>query len=210
MQLKVCGLKYSENIRELIAAGPDFMGFIFYPKSPRYMVETLPPSVLKDIPSRIRKVGVFVNEELEKVIDLARTYGLDLLQLHGSESPEYCTECRKHYPVIKAFGISADFDFGLLELYKNSVDFFLFDTKTDKHGGSGEKFDWELLKNSCLELPYFLSGGIGEEQIENLLHADIPPGFILDVNSKIEIQPGLKDVKKVNLIISKLKATQRQ
>lgn len=213
IQVKVCGLKDPANVREIAAAGPGFMGFIFYPKSPRYMMETLTPVVLKDIPSGIRKVGVFVNEELERVLDLARMYRLDLLQLHGNESPEYCVECRKHYPVIKAFGMSDNFDFTLLDQYKNCVDFFLFDTKTDKHGGSGEKFDWTLLKNYCLEIPYFLSGGIGEEDIDDLLLADIPQGFILDVNSKIEIRPGLKDVKKASLIINKLakcKATQQR
>lgn len=201
---KICGLKDPDNIKKLVALAPDFMGFIFYPESPRYVVNQLDKEIIKQVPGEIKKVGVFVNEKLDKTLDLAREYHLNVLQLHGNETPEYCADCRESYPVIKAFGVSEDFNFDLPEKYKDSVDYFLFDTKTAKHGGSGQKFDWRLLKNYRLDIPYFISGGIGDEDVEALIKADIPPGFLIDVNSKIEIRPGLKDVNKARAIKDKI------
>lgn len=204
IKLKVCGMKDPESIREIVDLNPDYMGLIFYPKSKRYVVDLLSPEVVREIPSTTKKVGVFVNEELEKVLEYGERYGLDFIQLHGNESPEYCKVCQKHYSIIKAFPISEEFDFNVLEHYKDVVDYFLFDTKTKKYGGSGKKFNWDLLKKYSLDVPYFLSGGIGEEDVERVLEADIPPFYCLDINSKVEIEPGKKDFNKVKLVKEKL------
>ena len=204
--LKVCGMKDPGNIDEIVQVNPDFMGFIFYPKSPRYVVGALDPGVLGRIPKAIKKVGVFVNEEREKLMQLAEEYHLDVLQLHGNESPAYCARCRESYAVVKAFAMTEGFDFESLKEYEGSVDYFLFDAKTEKYGGSGLQFNWNLLKGYNMGEPYFLSGGIGPEDIENVLAANLPGRFILDINSKVEIEPGLKDVEKVKRVSSKLKA----
>lgn len=197
-------MKDPESLKQIAGLGPDLIGFIFYPKSPRYVVEALDPSVVRQIPKNVKKAGVFVDEDLAKVFEYAERYALDVIQLHGNESPDYCKKCREHFEVIKTFAISEEFDMSALESYKEVVDYFLFDTKTKKYGGSGKKFNWDLLKNYTLEIPYFLSGGIGVEDVESALEAKIPPIYCLDINSKIEMEPGKKDPVKVQQIVDKL------
>jgi len=203
--LKVCGMKFPENIREIVQLQPDFLGFIFYPKSPRYVVEELDPQELSNIPDTIKKVGVFVNEELERLLDLANQYQLDMIQLHGEETPEYCQKVRDEFPVIKAFSVGNHLDLDHLKEYEKFVDYFLFDTKTPLYGGSGKKFNWDELNNYNLDKPYFLSGGIGVDDIEHILNREFPGTLILDVNSKMESEPGRKDVLMVRALVNKLK-----
>lgn len=211
-QLKICGMLHPENIREVAALQPDYLGFIFFKGSKRYAGEVL-PEALAALPENIKRTGVFVNETLETVLSLVEKYQLNALQLHGVESPEYCSELKVRLskmtalaPVelIKAFGINEAFDFSRLNSYPDTVDYFLFDTQTPDHGGSGKQFDWQLLTKYTLDLPYFLSGGIGVESAEMLNSIVDHRLFAIDVNSKFEIEPGLKDLEKLKAFKSKL------
>lgn len=195
LQLKICGMTDPENIRAAAELKPEYIGFIFYTNSPRYPSD-LEPAVIKALDPDIKTVGVFVDEDRVKVLRTARKFGLQAVQLHGHESPSYCQMLREEgLQVIKAFGIDANFNFSVLPDYEAVTDYFLFDTRTYKHGGSGQSFDWQLLEQYQLKQPYFLSGGIDINSLAALegLKLDNPPAGI-DVNSRFEKQPGLKDI----------------
>ncbi|MBS1503295.1 MAG: phosphoribosylanthranilate isomerase [Bacteroidetes bacterium] len=191
MKIKVCGMKYPGNISAVAALQPDYMGFIFYSQSPRFVAEL----DVMEIPAF--KTGVFVNENIGKVKKLTGKYQLDAIQLHGNESPDYCEVFKDKVIVIKAFGVDETFDFGTLEPYAGKVDYFLFDTKTSKHGGSGQIFDWSLLDRYKLDVPFFLSGGLSPENIAEVQSINHPQFYGVDLNSKFEIEPGLKDIDKL-------------
>lgn len=204
MKLKVCGLR--DNVQEVAKLCPDYVGFIFYKKSPRYVGDRFTAPKMS---STIKKVGVFVNESIENVIEIVRKYQLDYVQLHGEESVQYCRECQKEgFGVIKAFGIGEGFDFKQLTPFKSVVDFFLFDTKTASYGGSGKTFNWKLLQNYDLKKEYFLSGGISLKNLSELGKIDLEKVHALDVNSRFEIEPGLKDPKMILQFQSELKTHQ--
>lgn len=190
-------MKMPGNIKAIAGLQPDYMGFIFYGKSPRYM-GGLPADELAGLPASIIKTGVFVNEDMEKVKQLVNEYQLAAVQLHGTESPEYCTELRKQVTVLKAFGVDATFDFELLENYAESVNYFLFDTKTAAHGGSGQVFDWRMLDKYTLAVPYFLSGGLSADNLSEVKQLKHPAFYGVDLNSRFEIEPGLKDEAKLS------------
>lgn len=197
MKLKVCGMKYVDNLMMVAAVQPDYLGFIFYDKSKRNFEGVIPK-----LPKGIKKTGVFVNEYLEIVVSLTEEYGLTAIQLHGDETPDYIKELKVHLPnieIIKVFGIKNEFDFSILEPYQNEVDYFLFDTKGKERGGNGVKFDWSVLKNYPYSKPFFLSGGIGPEDVEEVkkIKDSGLPVFAVDVNSRFEMKPGLKNVKEV-------------
>ena len=187
VRIKICGMKYSDNILEVSQLLPDYLGFIFYKKSLRYFEGAIP-----EIPKSIKKVGVFVDETEENIIEKIEKYDLNLVQLHGKETPELCAKLQKIVPVIKVFSVDDDFNFQELEKYENACDYFLFDTKGKLHGGNGVTFNWEILKKYESKKPLFLSGGIGLEEIEQIKNMDLPI-FAIDVNSKFETQPGLKN-----------------
>jgi len=205
MQIKICGMKFPENIMEIAALQPDYFGFIFYDKSPRYVINKLP-----EINSNIKKVGVFVNAEYSDIIQKAKDYQLDFVQLHGEESPEFCKKIEQNsLKVIKAFNLSNDFNFSILKKYINSCSHFLFDTKGAAYGGNGQVFDWQLLENYHLEKTYFLSGGIGLENatyLNKFLKNEIAKNCIaIDLNSRFEIEPGLKNKTTLKEFIQLLK-----
>ncbi|MDM9632379.1 phosphoribosylanthranilate isomerase [Robiginitalea aurantiaca] len=199
MKLKVCGMKY--NPSEVMALGPDYLGFIFWEGTPRnFTGEEIPA-----LPREIRAVGVFVDEAIPVLIERVKTYGLRAVQLHGKESPEYCSELQerlqKENPgvlIIKAFAIGPGFDFDPLKKYTKVCDLFLFDTRGPLPGGNGTVFNWEQLKAYPHKTPYFLSGGIGEKDCPKLLaFARTPQAALcvgIDVNSKFEIRPGEKNI----------------
>lgn len=190
-------MSQASNIANVAELQPDYLGFIFYDKSPR-AISSVSAELIKYVPETIKTVGVFVNEDLELVIDNVIKYKLKAVQLHGSEEPAYCEALKETgVEVIKAFGIREGFEFNLLENYLKAVDYFLFDTQTEQHGGSGKQFDWSLLKNYRLDKPYFLSGGIGLAQIEQLNEIDDDRLFAIDINSKFETEPGFKDINKL-------------
>lgn len=197
MKIKVCGMRSPENIDALMGLKPDYMGLIFYVKSPRY-VANLQTADFNEVTNSVIKTGVFVNEDTSVVSALVDQFNLGALQLHGNESPAICQQLRSNAKVIKAFGVDGNFNFGELNKYVDHVDYFLFDTKTEVHGGSGKTFDWQMLDNYKLKIPFFLSGGLSLENLENVKHIKHPAFYGVDLNSRFEIQPGLKDTEKLS------------
>lgn len=191
-------MRDSENIRELLKLSPDYMGFIFYEKSPRDATERLDEELLKSFPASTEKVGVFVNANLKEVREKVIRYGLDLVQLHGDESVEYVAELYAvGIRVIKVFSVGESFNFDQLRKYNPFVEFFLFDTKGKDRGGTGKTFDWTLLKDYVLEVPFFLSGGIDLENIDGLGQLEDLNMHAIDVNSRFELEPGLKNLEMI-------------
>ena len=188
MMIKVCGMREADNIREVEALGIDMMGFIFWPKSSRYVSQR--PDYL---PKRVKRVGVFVDEDPEQVKRMAGAYGLDYIQLHGQESPSYIFQLRGLH-VIKAFNISTAEDLIQTQPY---VDYFLFDAKGKSVGGNGEKFNWDVLDAYQGNTPFLLSGGIGPDDTERVNAFHHPKCIGIDLNSRFELSPGLKDVAKL-------------
>ncbi|MDD5571002.1 MAG: phosphoribosylanthranilate isomerase [Bacteroidales bacterium] len=206
LKIKVCGLKYEDNIRKLAETKPDFMGFIFYPKSKRFVSESIDKNIFKILPAKIKKVGVFVNSGLDEVKFKKEKYKLDFVQLHGNETPEFCKKLsNKNISVIKAFGVSGEKDFEQVKNYQNYCTYFLFDAKTEDFGGSGKKFDWKLLDKYNSPLPFFLSGGLDMKDIEKIKKIKNSKFFGIDINSKFEINYGTKDIEKVKSFINKIK-----
>lgn len=200
MNLKVCGMKYADNIREVAKLSPDFIGFIFYPKSKRYVGGDF---VVPNIPSEIKRVGVFVNDSIENISDKVVKYKLDFVQLHGDESADFCKMISDKTSVIKAFGIDDGFDFSSLKQYEKCCDYFLFDTKSNEYGGTGKEFDRSILWNYRLSKPYFLSGGVSVEEVRSQ-KPEVRKAYAVDVNSKFETKPGFKDINKLKLLIDEL------
>ena len=190
MKVKICGMKFPNNILEISSLLPDYLGFIFYNQSTRFFDDQIP-----ELPSSIKKVGVFVNESLDEIVNKIETHRLDLVQLHGQESPEFCNNL-KHLPIeiIKVFSIDDDFNFQILDHYEAVCDYFLFDTKGKLHGGNGFTFNWEILKNYKSKKPLFLSGGIGLEELKKIEKLNLKI-FAIDANSKLEDYPGLKNIE---------------
>ncbi len=204
LKLKVCGMKYQDNILEVAALQPDYLGFIFYDASARNFEGIIP-----DLPKNSKKTGVFVNELLEIVVSLAQEYRLEALQLHGDESVAYIQEIKNHLPtveIIKVFGVQEQFDFSSMEAYTTAVDYFLFDTKGKHRGGNGVKFDWTVLRDYPYTTPFFLSGGIGPhdgEAIRQIVQSGLPI-YGVDINSKFESAPGKKNSSEVARFKNKL------
>ena len=204
LMIKICGMKIPENIYEVAALKPDFIGFIFYPKSPRF-AEPLDVDVLNTLSPTIKKIGVFVNENLENILTICTKYQLDGVQLHGTELVEMCRELKKvGYIVIKAFPIAEAYNFKVTKAYEGACDYFLFDTKTDAYGGSGLKFNWGMLDEYVGETPFLLSGGIAADDAEAILKIEHPKFAGIDLNSKFEKKPGLKDVELLKQFILQL------
>jgi phosphoribosylanthranilate isomerase len=194
IKIKVCGMRDSENIRELVTLKPDFVGFILFPGSIRYVGKNY--ELKTEIPESIIRVGVFVNELIEEVIQWVNRLELDYVQLHGEESVDYCRELfDMRVPVIKAFGINDEFDFDSLQAYSGYCDYFLFDSKSPIHGGSGIKFNWDFLSLYTLNTPVFLGGGIGIEDTADILSIKSKhPIYAVDVNSRFETSAGIKNI----------------
>lgn len=209
MKLKVCGMKFPENIEAVAQLKPDYLGFIFYKKSPRHFKGKMP-----EVPIDIKKVGVFVYSKLNKILNKALKYNLDAIQLHGEEDAVFCKKLKQALydiqgeeriqnpvEIIKVFSVGDTFDFSVLEEFEEVCDYFLFDTKGKKKGGNGIAFDWKLLEKYPIKKPFFLSGGIGLEEkktLKDFFLKDVSKWcYALDVNSKFEIKPGWKDVEKL-------------
>lgn len=188
-------MRESENISGLLALKPDYIGFIFYEQSKRYVADF--PQV--EIPSSVKKVGVFVNETIEEIIEKANKYQLDFVQLHGNETPEFCSalSAKKNIKIIKAFSVDENFDFSAIKSFEKHAALFLFDTKGNNYGGNGIKFNWELLQNYTGKTPFLLSGGISKNdaaEIKKMKHL----AFLgIDINSGFELEPGLKNIKEI-------------
>ena len=205
IKIKICGMKFSENINEIASLQPDYLGFIFYEKSPRNFENNIP-----NLPESIQKVGVFVNATLENIQEKVNEYQLDFVQLHGNESSEFCHLLQQNkFKVIKAFSVDNLFNFIALNKYNNYCEYFLFDTKGTNYGGNGYTFDWSVLEKYHLDKPYFLSGGIGTEnsdEVKSFLTKEYSKNCIaIDCNSKLELSPGLKSTEKTKQLINAFK-----
>lgn len=195
MIVKVCGMGDPAIMQQLATLPVDMLGFIFYPRSPRFVVNKVTPAEIEQLPGSIRKAGVFVNEAFDTIVDFATEYQLDTLQLHGSESPELCRQLKEEgYKIMKAFNLTKKNDYSA---YGSFCEYFLFDTPSEQHGGTGEKFDWSLLDNYQGNVPFLLSGGIGPDDADEVKLIKHPKLAGIDINSKFEISPGIKDFEKI-------------
>jgi phosphoribosylanthranilate isomerase len=209
MRIKVCGMTIPEQVEQLPELGATFAGFIFYPKSPRYVFRHLTSAQIRKI-NTINKVGVFVNASIEEVLLMVDECRLQMVQLHGDESAKYCERLADYVSVVKAFRISENDSIEwMIRPYMDVCDMFMFDTMGAGYGGTGKKFDWNMLKGSSIGKPFFLSGGIQPEDTEALKEFAQEPVaramFAVDINSKFETSPGVKDMKKVETFIKEIK-----
>jgi len=201
MILKICGMRDAKNIHAIEQMDIDWMGFIFYSGSPRYVGETI-----HYLPTKVKQVGVFVNKKYDEIIRIAKKYDLTHLQLHGNESPKDCLLLRNEgYLVIKAISIKAAKDLTQIKPYESCVNCFIFDTKSVLRGGSGKKFDWSILNKYQGGKPFILSGGISPDSISQLKKVKHPSLIGYDLNSQFEITPGLKDIKKLSAFIQSIR-----
>lgn len=206
MKVKVCGMRDAANLEQVAALNPDFIGFIFYDKSLRYVGDDFDAEVMKLVPKTIRKVGVFVNASIDYILRSVKKYDLQFVQLHGTETPDYCRSLKmRGVSIIKAFSVNDTFNFSMLNNYKPHCDFFLFDTKGEQPGGNGIRFDWRVLSRYDNDKPFFLSGGIGVEALDDLEGLRGMKLYGIDINSKIELAPGLKDADLLKEIMTRLK-----
>jgi len=208
MKVKVCGMKYSENMTQVAALRPDYLGFIFWKPSKRYFEDTIP-----ELNEDIKKVGVFVDASQKEILQRIQLYNLNAVQLHGKEDAHYCGQLRKDITaidpkisIIKVFSIKNEFNFDLLKEFESVCDYFLFDTKGELPGGNGFVFNWEILKNYPSNTPYFLSGGIGLKETDRLLEFLGSPAsklcHAIDINSKFETAPGVKSTEMLTTFIN--------
>lgn len=203
LKLKVCGMRDPENVMQLVKLQPDFIGFIFYEKSLRF-VEQPDQKLLSRIPKSIKKVGVFVNEEVDNVLKLHDQLGLDYVQLHGDEDLNFSKKLKERgLRIIKVFGLLDSLPYSLSAFSKYS-DYFLFDTATNSYGGSGRHFDWSILNSYRLETPFLLSGGIDQDDVKEIKKLQFECLEGIDVNSKFEITPGTKDIALVKQLKKEL------
>tara|TARA_B100000809_G_scaffold266851_1_gene332192 strand:+ start:1868 stop:2479 length:612 start_codon:yes stop_codon:yes gene_type:complete len=202
MKIKICGMGSPENILEVAALQPDYLGFIFFEKSARNFTGSIP-----ELSKSIIKTGVFVNATLDFVKDKINQYSFGAVQLHGNESPAYCEKVKQlGVEIFKVLSIKNDFDFELLKPFEPVVDYFLFDTKGEHPGGNGFVFDWSVLKKYNSKIPFILSGGIGlneAESVMEIMKSDLPV-YALDLNSKFEIEPAKKDAGALKEFLNKI------
>ena len=202
MIIKVCGMRDALNIRHVEQLHIDWMGFIFYPPSPRY-VEDIPTY----LPSTVQRVGVFVNADMDFITQRVQNFSLDYVQLHGDESPKLCSAIRKitGKKIIKAFGVKDDTIFKNTSAYEPYIDYFLFDSFSDIYGGSGKVYDHNILHNYSGHTPFLLSGGLGPEHLTSIKAFRHPQFVGVDLNSQFEIAPALKSVDKLQLFINEFR-----
>ena len=208
MRIKVCGMTQADQVAQLAGLGVSFAGFIFYPKSPRYVFRHMTTTQIRKENS-INKVGVFVNSPIEEVLHLVDECRLHMVQLHGDESPKFCEKIADYVSVVKAFRLSEnDSVEWMIRPFMDVCDMFMFDTIGAGYGGTGKKFDWTVLKKETIGKPFFLSGGIEPGDEEKLKEFEQEPVakalFAVDINSRFEISPGMKDMQKVKLFAGRL------
>lgn len=204
MVIKVCGIKTQENVEFLSQANIDMIGLNFYQPSVRYISDAIDPNIFSSVPNKIKKIGVFVNESKSIILAKSLKFNLDYVQLHGDESPDFCAQIANHFPIIKVFRVGQEFDFKSTQDY-DSAQYFLFDTHTIQFGGSGKKFDWDILRLYTYRKSFLLSGGIGPEDADHILQINHPQFMGIDINSKFEMSPGIKDKNLVLPFINNVK-----
>lgn len=206
LKIKVCGMRDRENILSLVELNPDYIGFIFYERSKRYVGELFDPAITGLVPPHIEKVGVFVNADPDYVDQKFSQYKLQYAQLHGNESPGYCKNLAdRGIQIIKAFGVDDEHSFSGMNDYIEYCHFFLFDTRSHLAGGSGKKFNWKVLNSYPHAKSFFLSGGIGPDdhrEMAGLSHLNI---HALDINSRFELKPGYKNIDTIKKFSEKIR-----
>lgn len=209
MNIKVCGVTTMKQLQQLDGLEIDFAGLNFYKGSPRYVKEKISSREIQNADFDIKKVGVFVNVNYDEVMKTVDEYSLDIVQLHGNESPELCMELSEDIEVIKVFRIDSNTKNvdALLRDYDDVCDYYLFDAGGQKEalGGTGVKFDWNLLLKAKIEKPFFLSGGLGPDDVAKIKSFNHPDFFAIDINSKFETAPGLKDMRKILKFVKDLR-----
>ena len=205
LKIKICGMKDPGNIQRISLLLPDYMGFIFYPRSLRYAGELSPAKIAK-VPARITKVGVFVNLPAVDVLSSCRQMGIRTVQLHGNESPDYCKKLKDNgLKIIKVFSIGIQDGFKTMSAYQDACDFYLLDTAFEEYGGSGKQFEWTRLNEYDQDKPFFLSGGIDPGDAERILELKHPELFGVDLNSRFETEPGIKTRDKLSVFMQKIR-----
>ena len=204
LHIKVCGNTQQQNLKEVCNLQPDFVGFIFYDKSKRY-VDNL-NELKQPLGANAKRVGVFVNASEKEIAQKVEAFDLDYIQLHGDETPVFCEKISSIKPIFKAFQIDNNFNFNILNSYLSSCYVFLFDTSSNQYGGSGKKFDWSLLNDYNLRKPFILSGGINENDVDIIKKLNHPAMMGIDLNSKFETSPGIKDITKLSTFLSNLRS----
>jgi len=204
MLVKVCGTADQEFLHRIDEMQIDFIGFIFYQRSKRCIADKIPANQILSISKHIKKVGVFVNEKIENIIDIANNYHLDFIQLHGDEDISFVNQLSKKTQIIKAFRIDKDFKFEKITPYESDCAYFLFDTRDQLYGGTGKKFKWELLQNYKGNTPFFLSGGITPKDTQQIIEFNHPMFMGIDINSGFEIEPGVKDINRIKIFLNHL------
>ncbi len=213
MRIKVCGMTDLQQLHQLGNMGVEFAGMIFYHKSPRFILRHLSGEMVKRARLKVYKVGVFVNASYEEIMNHVDNFGLDMVQLHGDETPRFCEQVSSYIQTIKAFRIAPDdnIPWKVREFY-DACDMFLFDTMGAGYGGTGKKFNWEMLKGVELQKPFFLSGGIEPDDadaIKEFMKEEVAKNlFALDVNSKFETAPGVKDMSLVKQFVDEIKTAE--
>lgn len=206
LKIKICGMTDVQNTKEICSYNPDFIGFIFYSRSLRFVGKNPDSALFSVVPDHIQKVAVFVNESYERMLDITQKYNFSALQLHGMESPEICKAFKlKGMTVIKVFPGDQVGNAQLLKEYEADVDYFLYDTPVKSFGGSGRKFDWSHLQDIEIKKRFFISGGIAAEDAESLLQLENPLLFAADINSRFETSPGIKDSRMVRSFVKKIR-----
>ncbi len=197
MNIKVCGITQLKQLQQLDGLNIDFAGLIFHKNSPRYLGDKISKDELKESDFDTKKVGVFVDAEMIDMLDAIDDYGLDVIQLHGNENPEVCADLSEEVEVIKVFSIGdgkVDID-EMVAPYDEVCDYYLFDTSVNGiAGGTGKKFDWKILSKAKIEKPFFISGGISLEDVAAIKKLKHPDFYGIDINSKFEKEPGVKDM----------------
>ncbi|MEO6329758.1 MAG: phosphoribosylanthranilate isomerase [Ginsengibacter sp.] len=208
MKFKVCGITQLDQLKKLDELGVDYAGLIFYQRSVRYMLNKLQGNDVEQLHLSLKKVGVFVNASEEDIITQIEQYGLDLVQLHGDETPVFCNRVSNYVTVIKAFRITEKNEQNIdwmIKPYQESCDYYLFDTaRPGAYGGTGQKFDWEILKRNKINKPFLLSGGIGLQDIEKIKVFEHPFFYAIDINSRVEIEDGIKDMQAISEMVTQL------
>lgn len=206
LKIKICGMTEAANVAEISGLHPDYLGYIFYTRSLRYVGDKPDPAIFEIVPPGTRKVAVFVNEYLERMIEITTKYGIDMIQLHGMEPPETCKTLKSHgISVIKVFPGDQISRRSLISEYERCSDFFLYDTPVKTYGGSGRKFDWKKLDELVSRKPFFLSGGIEQNDAAKLMSMKLEGFYAADINSRFEIEPGIKDPKLVSKFIREVR-----
>jgi phosphoribosylanthranilate isomerase len=207
INIKICGMMEESNIRELVKVHPDYIGFIFYRESKRFIGEDFSSGILDSIPGSISKVGVFVDAGKDYILEKSELFGLKLVQLHGCEPVTACKELfNAGISVIKVFHIDDEFNFDTINPFKPYCKYFLFDTKCSTFGGSSKKFNWDILRKYDNEKPVFLSGGIGNADAGLIKQLDYLNIHAVDINSRFEKEPGIKDISKIKKFIKEFKS----